>query len=105
MTLCVVTGFQCHCQPDEGVTCTGVHELRTAYAEWRARTEKTAQENERLRKALSQRLQQLEEIRQASLTWAMACPHNCEACEAMYEVIKGSSGHPGAGHVASPDMK
>ncbi len=48
------------------------------------------QENEKLRKALSQRLQQLEEIRQASLTWALACPHECPACNALYEIIKGS---------------
>lgn len=52
-----------------------------------------ARESEKLRTELSARLQQLEEIRQASLTWAMACPHHCEACNAMYEIIKGAQ-HP-----------
>ncbi len=66
-------------------------ELRQAAA---AEIEQLKAENERLRKQLSERLQQIEEIRQASFTWALACPHNCEACEAMYELIKGSSGHP-----------
>lgn len=30
-----------------------------------------------------------EQLRQASLTWAMACPHECPACDAMYEAVKG----------------
>ena len=34
-------------------------------------------------------------IRNDALVWAMSCPHDCPACDAMYEVIK-SAGHPGA---------
>ncbi len=68
--------------------------LKRSLRESWASEKRLAAENEKLRKALSARLQQLEEIRQASLTWAMACPHDCPACDAMYEVIKGSSGHP-----------
>lgn len=30
------------------------------------------------------------QIRDASLTWAMACPHDCPACDAMFEAIKGT---------------
>ena len=55
-------------------------------------------EIERLRKRLSGALQHLEEarsdlhrIRNQSLDWAMSCPHDCPACDAMYEAIKGAA--------------
>lgn len=36
---------------------------------------------------------ELHSIRNQSLEWAMSCPHDCPACDAMYEVIKGAQ-HP-----------
>lgn len=30
----------------------------------------------------------LSRIRNQSLDWALACPHDCPACDAMYEVIR-----------------
>lgn len=45
-------------------------------------------EVEQLRTQLSARLQQLEEIRQEALTWAMVCDCNCPACARLYEVIR-----------------
>ena len=32
-----------------------------------------------------------EQMRDASLTWAMACHHDCPACDEMFEIIKGDS--------------
>src|SRR6185312_16324064 len=43
MTLCIVTGWQCNCQPDDGVTCTGPYELRQAYTHWRKLAEDRAE--------------------------------------------------------------
>jgi len=45
-------------------------------------------ENERLRKALSGRLQQLEDIKQERLTWAMYCECTCKFCERLSSVIR-----------------
>jgi chromosome segregation ATPase len=45
--------------------------------------------NERLRKQLSGRLQELHEIRNQSLSWAMACPCECAECTRLYDVILG----------------
>ncbi len=36
---------------------------------------------------------EITKIRQASLTWAMTCEHDCPACNAMFEIIKGAQ-HP-----------
>lgn len=38
---------------------------------------------------IAQLSRELHRIREESLTWAMACPHDCPACDAMYEAIKG----------------
>lgn len=35
--------------------------------------------------------EQLHHIRNQSLEWAMCCPHDCPACDAMYEAIKGAA--------------
>lgn len=51
-------------------------------------------EIERLRKALSARLQELHEIRDQSLTWAMACNCDCPACNGLYEAIRSAEPQP-----------
>lgn len=48
-----------------------------------------SQEIERLRKQLSARLQELEHIKQERLTWAMVCDHDCPACTALDDAIRG----------------
>jgi hypothetical protein len=48
-----------------------------------------AQQNERLRKKLSARLQELNRIKQERLTWAMVCDHDCPACTALDDAIRG----------------
>lgn len=32
----------------------------------------------------------LHRIRNEGLSWAMSCPHDCAACDAMYDVIRGA---------------
>lgn len=51
-------------------------------------------EVDRLRQELAQLRAKLHHIRNQSLEWAMTCEHDCPACDAMYEVIKGPSGQP-----------
>lgn len=101
MTICAITGYACRCQPDEGIPCTGLEDLRKGHQEWRAKAEQLrgeltladqicvtrnvaiaslGEENEKLRK-------QLEEIRQERLTWAMGCECACNACERLSSVI------------------
>lgn len=48
-----------------------------------------AAENERLRKQLSSRLQDLERIKQERLNWGMVCDHDCPACTALDDAIRG----------------
>jgi hypothetical protein len=42
--------------------------------------------------------QEVQRIRQESLTWAMACPHGCPACERLYDVIRGPEPTSGVEH-------
>lgn len=50
---------------------------------------KATQENERLRKQLSARLQELERIKRKRLDWAMLCDHDCPACTELDDAIRG----------------
>lgn len=50
---------------------------------------KARDENERLRKQLSARLQELERIQQERLTWAMVCICGCSCCCALDAAIRG----------------
>lgn len=49
----------------------------------------SAQENQRLRKQLSARLQELERIKRKRLDWAMLCDHDCPACTELDDAIRG----------------
>ena len=40
------------------------------------------------RSAILQQEESLREIRNQSLEWALACPHDCPACNAMYDLIR-----------------
>lgn len=52
MSICPMSGWACMCQPDEGVPCNGLQELRDAYASWRKLATERADEIERLRSLL-----------------------------------------------------
>lgn len=45
---------------------------------------------DRFNREIAQLRAKLHNIRNQSLEWAMTCEHNCPACDAMYEAIKGT---------------
>lgn len=79
---------------DSGVWC----QLREATQEVEQLTKERDKYKEVLRicsrEAERQLRDELHRIRNQSLEWAMVCTCNCPACCALYETIKGSSGHP-----------
>lgn len=46
---------------------------------------------DRFNREIAQLRAKLHHIRNQSLEWAMTCEHDCPACDAMYEVIKGAA--------------
>ena len=64
-------------------------ELERIKSQAHVKIEQLRVDYERLRKQLSGRLQELHEIRNQSLSWAMACPCECSDCNQLYDVIRG----------------
>jgi hypothetical protein len=68
-----------------GTPADGMHQLMDA------RVRMLEAENEKLRKALSAHLQELEHIKMRRLDWSMLCDHECPVCTALDDAIRGDT--------------
>ena len=66
MTLCTITGWQCHCQPPE-IPCDGLKELREAYADWRRKAEQAKRELSLAEEGLANYAQEVERLQKKLL--------------------------------------
>lgn len=78
MTLCTITGWQCHCQPPE-IPCDGLKELREAYADWRRKAEQAQRELSLAEEGLANYAQEIEAAKHDIERLTAAC--SAEATE------------------------